>query len=105
MCTLALCSATVPGGLNPCRVTLPAGSGLTNQIYSHLNALMMAREMGAELVLAPALYRGSFASRMGNVSWAVADIDTIFDLEQMVPYWKNRGVILHQVRTPGCAAG
>ena len=53
------------------RPPLRTGGGLTNQLYAHLHAFMLAREMRAELVLAPALRRNSLAADMKDTAWWV----------------------------------
>lgn len=80
------------------RLRYVATGGLTNQLFSHLSAFLLAQELGAQLVLAPALSRTRFGSKK-NVMWPVRGIDTIFDVAKMTSYWQTRGLVLHKAST------
>lgn len=74
--------------------------GLNNQLLCHLTAMMLALEMGAEVVLAPALKRTAFAAE-GN-AWIWEDTATLLDVDQMVAFWKAHGLVIHEVGAAPC---
>mmetsp|Transcript_9294 Transcript_9294/g.27924 ORF Transcript_9294/g.27924 Transcript_9294/m.27924 type:complete len:628 (+) Transcript_9294:75-1958(+) len=79
-----------------------AGTGLINQHYSHVAALVLAELMGAELVLPPAMHRSSFEhifsvfKGQSAVKWAFAPLDSLYDVDALVKTWKKRGVVVHK---------
>lgn len=73
-------------------------AGLINQLYSHVAAIMLARAMGAELVLAPAIHRDSFNSHMTKTTWHAAPLEGLLDVEAVKKYWNDQGMLIHTVR-------
>ena len=79
--------------------------GFSNQLYCHIPALALAATLGAEVVLAPALMRSSFAhfelgeTRSGwqATNWTSAPLDQIIDVEKLQRFWAGEGLTLHQV--------
>ena len=73
-------------------------SGLVNQLYGHMAALLLVYGMGAELILHPALSRDSFGSNTHEVKWQGLPLNSILDVAHLTTFWSKRGVILHQVQ-------
>ena len=73
-------------------------TGLINQLYSHIAAIMLARAMGAELVLAPAMHRDSFNSHMTKTTWHAAPQESLLNVEALKQYWRGQGMLIHTVR-------
>ena len=78
-------------------------AGLINQMYSHIAAIMLARAMGAELVLAPAVHRESFDLHMEKTKWHVAPQESLLDVGAVKKYWGDRGLLIHTVGDPQAA--
>lgn len=80
-----------------------ACGGLINQQYSHIAAFSLAAVLGAELVLAPAVKRDSFAhyfstfKEQNEVSWTAAPLESLLDVDAVVEYWANRSMTVHKV--------
>jgi hypothetical protein len=74
------------------------GAGLINQMYSHIAAVMLARAMGAELVLPAAMHRDTFNASCGNMTWHVAPPESLLDVEAVKQYWRGQGMLIHTVR-------
>ena len=72
-------------------------AGLVNQLYSHIAAIMLARALSAELVLAPAMHRQSFNATPENAAWAAARTDTLLDVVRLKKYWRTRELLIHTV--------
>ena len=59
--------------------------------------------MGAELVLAPAAQRDSFEhyfstrAELNEVHWAPSPVEGLLDVDYIIKYWANRGLIIHRV--------
>lgn len=68
-----------------------------NQWYVHLAALMLAKALGSELVLPPAMHRGAFA---GETKWFMDPTEALLDVEAIAEYWSGRGVHIHAVSVP-----
>ena len=88
-----------------------ACTGLINQQYSHIAAFSLSAVLGAELVLAPAVKRDSFANYFSTfkdqneVSWTAAPLSSLLDVESIVHFWQQRGLVVHNVSLccwPGC---
>ena len=73
------------------------GAGLVNQIYSNIAAIMLARAMGAELVLPAAIHRDSFNSLMTETTWRAAPQDNLLDVGALQRYWLGKGMLVHTV--------
>lgn len=71
--------------------------GLVNQWYVHLAALMLAKALGSELVLPPAMHRGGFA---GKTKWFMDPTEALLDVEAIAQYWGGQGVHIHAVSVP-----
>jgi len=69
--------------------------GLTNQLYGHLPAFMIARAMGAEVVVSPAVSKNSF--NMQEQVWQWQSTDTLLDVDKMAAYWRDNGLMMHKV--------
>ena len=59
---------------------------------------MLAKAMGAELVMAPALHRNSFKGHMKNTKWQAAPAASLLDVEFTKAYWRDRGLLMHEAR-------
>ena len=68
-----------------------------NQVYGHMAAILLARAMGAELVLASALHRDTFNAGMSKTPWIAAPPESILDVEAIIEHWRKRGLIIHKV--------
>ena len=76
------------------------GAGLVNQLYSNIAAIMLARAMGAELVLPAAIHRDSFNSHMTKMTWRAAPQDSLLDVNALQLYWRGKDMLVHTVRAP-----
>ena len=80
-----------------------ACTGLINQQYSHIAAFSLSAVLGAELVLAPAVKRDSFANYFSTfkdqneVSWTAAPLSSLLDVESIIHFWQQRGLVVHNV--------
>lgn len=98
------------------RLKYIACGGLCNQLYSHIHAFIIARALGADVVVPPALRRSSFGDivssrtnltkeeRKMQASWLFEPVDSILDVERMAQYWAARGVTVRRVRAGVAAA-
>ena len=78
-----------------------ASPGLTNQLLAHLSAFMIAQAAGAEVVVAPFVSRRAFTE---PAEWLWQPAESVLDINSMAEYWRPRGLVIHRVRCPGCAA-
>eukprot|EP00887_Chlorella_sp_A99_P003011 scaffold9.g3011.t1 len=85
------------------RLRYGVGSGLCNQLYGHLAALILAQELGTEVVLPAAMARAKFA--MANVTWSAQPVGSLFDTRHMHSFWASRGVTVHESIPPGFDRG
>lgn len=71
--------------------------GLVNQLYSHLAAFVIARQIGVpDIHMATVMSRNSFERYAGgNVTWFIHRADTLFDLDRMAAHWRQRGLHVH----------
>ena len=61
---------------------------------------MLARALGAELILAPAVHRNTFNSHMTKTNWHATAADSLLDVEALKSYWLGNGLLIHTVGTP-----
>ena len=67
-----------------------ACSGLINQVYSHIAALVLISVLRSEFVLPPALMRNSFASyfspfkNASEVVWKPGPLSMLLDVDRMI---------------------
>jgi hypothetical protein len=78
------------------RLRYTTAGGLTNQLLAHLPAFMIAREVGADVVVAPVVSRSGFTR--GNKEWRMESAETLFDLDKMQAFWRDQGLVVHKVR-------
>ena len=82
-----------------------ACTGLINQHYSHIAAFTLSSAIGAELVLAPALQRDSFASyfsahkEQNEVTWTSMSTSQLLDVDRIIEEWRAHGMDVHKVST------
>lgn len=84
--------------------------GLCNQLYAHFSALAMARALGAELVLAPAMSRSSFGDynitdlpfdqQANAVTWRALPLEALLDVPRLRRYWQVQGLAVRQGTAP-----
>jgi len=77
------------------RLRYTTHQGLTNQLLGHLAAFMIAQEMGAEVVMSPAVSKNSF--NMQEQVWQWQSTESVFDLGKMTAYWRDNGLVIHKV--------
>lgn len=70
------------------------GLGLINQFYTHLTSIMLAKALGAELVLPSAIYRDEFVRSTG---WHSGPAANLIDVEAITNYWSDKGVFIHSL--------
>lgn len=74
------------------------GEGFTNQLNSHMNALLLAHVMDMSAVLLPpAKSRPHFNHTKNGVRWADQPIGSMLDVEAMRQEWRRRGLELLEV--------
>ena len=85
------------------RLRYTTAGGLTNQLLAHLPTFVIARELGAEVVVPPAVSRPGFFR--GNKEWRWESAETLLDLDKMKVGAGRRGAACPGVRcpTPPCA--
>lgn len=84
----------------PITLRYPAGGGLCNQLYAHLDALTVADQLRADdVVVPPSMFRASFAKAK---NWTFTPPEAILDLERMRTYWEGRGIRLYKVGSCRC---
>lgn len=82
-----------------------ACTGLMNQHYSHIHAFALSAMLGAELVLPPGVRRSSFEDKTSlfkeqNVAkWMPVPMESLWDVEYIIKYWKEKGMRVHKVGT------
>ena len=83
----------------------PVSGGLMNQHYSHIHAFALSAMLGAELVLPPGVRRSSFEDKTSlfkeqNVAkWMPVPMESLWDVEYIIKYWKEKGMRVHKVGT------
>lgn len=60
---------------------------------------MLAKALGSELVLPPAMHRASFA---GETEWFKDPTEILLDVEAIAEYWNGRGMHIHAVSVHLC---
>lgn len=89
----------------PVLLRYTACQGLFNQMYAHLNALVLADFLGADVMLAPSVYRESFAKYFSmdlaknEVKWTPAPTGALLDVPAITAHYARKGV------RPRAAAG
>jgi len=82
----------------PVLLRYTACQGLFNQLYAHLNALVLADHLGADVVLPPSVYRESFAKyfsmdeiEKNEVKWTPTHQGALLDVEALRRYYAKKG--------------
>lgn len=93
----------------PVLLRYTACQGLFNQMYAHLNALVLADYLGADVVLPPSVYRESFAKyftmedmKKNEVKWTPTDAGALLDVDALAAHYAGKGIKIH--RTPPYAS-
>ena len=79
--------------------TLLFVSGLINQQYTLISAIVFARAFGAELVLPAAMHRNSFSDTSNGMVWRTAPFASVWDEDHLIRYWAEQGLTLHKARS------
>lgn len=85
----------------PVLLRYTACQGLFNQMYSHVNALVLADYLGADVVLPPSMYRESFAKYFhteldkNEVRWTPTSVGAILDVEALQMHYRKKGTKIH----------
>jgi len=96
--------APPPGRRPHLYLTYSVFYGLSNQLYSHINGLMLGWALGVDgIIMPPALSRNSFNhsfDRLGDASmWALEPLATLLDVQRMAAaWWQLHGIALQEVR-------
>ena len=90
------------------RLRYLAAGGLTNQLLGHVPAFMIARELGAEVVVPPVVSRPGFIRH--NKEWRWESAETLLDLDKMkvgacCPAQSCALLPANAASTTGCAVG
>ena len=72
-------------------------------MYANIAAVMLARAVGAELVLAPVIHRDSYAAHMKNTTWHAGPTESLLDVGAIREYWRKQGLLIHTVGGPSLA--
>lgn len=81
----------------PILLRYTACQGLFNQMYAHLNALVLAEYLGADVMLPPSVYRESFSKyfsmdlKKNEVKWTPADTGALLDVESIAAHYAQKG--------------
>ena len=67
-------------------------------MYTNIAAVMLARAVGAELVLAPVIHRDSFGAHMTDTAWHAAPAETLLEVDAFKEHWRDKGLPIHTVR-------
>eukprot|EP00775_Hariotina_reticulata_P011827 gene11827-11971_t len=82
----------------PILLRYTACQGLFNQMYAHLNALVLADYLGADVMLPPSVYRESFSKyfsmdlKKNEVKWTPADAGALLDVEAIQAHYAQKGI-------------
>ena len=68
-----------------------------------MGAITLARALGTELVLPPALHRDSYNSSYEVTPWARQPAGTLLDVQALRDYWLPKGLTIHTVRCIRCS--
>lgn len=85
----------------PVMLRYTACQGLFNQIYAHLNALIIAEFLGADVVLPPSVYRESFSKyfsmdlKKNQVKWTPTGIDRLIDVAALREHYAKKGIKIY----------
>lgn len=82
----------------PVLLRYTACQGLFNQMYAHLNALVLADYLGADVMLPPSVYRESFSKyfsmdqpKKNEVKWTPADTGALLDVDAVQAHYAQKG--------------
>jgi hypothetical protein len=81
----------------PILLRYTACQGLFNQMYAHLNALVLADFLGADVMLPPSVYRESFSKYFSmdltknEVKWTPTDTGALLDVEALQQHYAKKG--------------
>jgi hypothetical protein len=81
----------------PILLRYTACQGLFNQMYAHLNALVLADYLGADVMLPPSVYRESFSKyfsmdlKKNEVKWTPADTGALLDVDSIQAHYAQKG--------------
>lgn len=81
----------------PILLRYTACQGLFNQMYAHLNALVLADYLGADVMLPPSVYRESFSKyfsmdlKKNEVKWTPADTGALLDVDAIQAHYAQKG--------------
>ena len=71
--------------------------GLVNQLLCHIGAFMFAVPLNAEIALPSALSRSTYNNSWWQQEWKYRPLRTLLDVDDLVRYWKRRGILVHEV--------
>jgi hypothetical protein len=81
----------------PILLRYTACQGLFNQMYAHLNALVLADYLGADVMLPPSVYRESFSKyfsmdlKKNEVKWTPTDTGALLDVDAIAAHYAQKG--------------
>lgn len=81
----------------PILLRYTACQGLFNQMYAHLNALVLAEYLGADVMLPPSVYRESFAKyfsmdlKKNEVKWTPTSTGALLDVDSIAAHYAQKG--------------
>jgi hypothetical protein len=81
----------------PILLRYTACQGLFNQMYAHLNALVLAEYLGADVMLPPSVYRESFSKyfsmdlKKNEVKWTPTITGALLDVEAIAAHYAQKG--------------
>lgn len=81
----------------PILLRYTACQGLFNQMYAHLNALVLADYLGADVMLPPSVYRESFSKyfsmdlKKNEVKWTPTGTGALLDVDAIAAHYAQKG--------------
>jgi hypothetical protein len=84
-------------GRVPVLLRYTACQGLFNQMYAHLNALVLADYLGADVMLPPSVFRESFSKYFSmdvsknEVVWTPASAGALLDVDAIAAHYAQKG--------------
>lgn len=81
----------------PVLLRYTACQGLFNQMYAHLNALVLADILGADVVLPPSVFRESFSKYFSmdltknEVKWTPTSTGALLDVQALKQHYAKKG--------------
>jgi hypothetical protein len=81
----------------PILLRYTACQGLFNQMYAHLNALVLAEYLGADVMLPPSVYRESFSKyfsmdlKKNEVKWTPTSTGALLDVDAIAAHYAQKG--------------